>query len=306
MPGAAPISPLRWPLASWRKPAASAESAPWRPSRDAGGVRRRPPRGRRFRGRSRSITGIAAETAVLRPFLILALGQHIGACAQYASTAHRSMAASEARPAEEMPRPEAASIHGWGPFTFGMNFDDAVTAHPGVVWEAASLGRCRAEMPLVGCTLRSAAGSRVPPTAGVALLPSVTFNRQGQLAAIRLSMFVRANMAPARCERAYGQLLDGLYDTWSAPTEYRWRGRGTLRRSTPKGREFLLGLEERAIVGRETFHVQPDGRQIILRFGYIGATDPDPATCELSVHYRGPEGLQPPTEERRHLYKNWY
>ncbi len=60
------------------------------------------------------------------------------------------------------------------------------------------------------------------------------------------------------------------------------------------------------MVGRETFRVQPDGRQIILRSSYIGATDSAPAVCHLSISYRGPESLQPPPEQRPHPLKNWY
>jgi hypothetical protein len=205
-----------------------------------------------------------------------------------------------------MPGSEEKSFNGWGPFTFGMNFNDALTAYSGVVWEAESLRKCRDEMSLRGCTLIPAEGSRVPLTAGVALLPRVVFNQQGKLATVRLGKFLRANMEPAQCERAYGQLLDDLHETWGAPTASSSDKRGVLKRSTPKGRGFFLGTGDGAVVGRETFHVQPDGRQIILRSGYIGATDSAPAVCHLSIHYRGPESLQPPPEQRPHPLKNWY
>lgn len=242
---------------------------------------------------------------MLQSLLFLVLGLSLGACCEYASTNILSATASEAQRAKEMPRMEQTSFNGWGPFTFGMKFDDALAAYPGVVWEAASLRKCRDEMSLKGCTLNPAEGSRVPMTTDVALLPSITFNQAGKLATVRLSRFLRANMAPAPCELAYGQLLDDLYETWGAPTPGSWDRRGMLKRSTPKGREFSLGIDEGAVVGRQTFHVQPDGRQIILRSGYIGATASAPAVCHLSIDYRGPEILQPP-EQRPHPLKNWY
>jgi hypothetical protein len=205
-----------------------------------------------------------------------------------------------------MPGSEETSFNGWGRFRFGMNFDDAVTAYAELVWDVASLRRCRDEKSLRGCTLSPAEGSRFPLTNGVALLPSLTFNRASELATVRLSTSLRANMAPASCERAYGQLLDDLHETWGAPTTDYSEGRGMLRRSTPRGREFFLGKDAGRVVGQETFHVRPDGRQIVLRSGYIDATDSEPAICHLSIYYRGPERLQPPPEPRPHPLRNWY
>jgi hypothetical protein len=205
-----------------------------------------------------------------------------------------------------MPRREATSFNGWGPFTFGMNFDDALTAYPGVVWDAESIRKCRVEMPLRGCALNPAEGSHVTQTAGVALLPIVVFNQEGKLATIRLRKFLRGDIGPVQCEREYGQLLDYLHETWGSPMVNSSNKRGRLKRSTLKGHDFWLSTGDGAVVGKETFHVQPDGRQIILRSGYIGATDSAPAVCYLSISYRGPESLQPPPEQRPHPLKNWY
>lgn len=205
-----------------------------------------------------------------------------------------------------MPRAEEKSFNGWGPFTFGMNFDDTLSAYSGVVWEAETVRKCRDEMSVRGCTLSSAEGSRVPLTAGFALLPRVVFNQEGKLATVRLGKFLRPNVGLDQCERAFGQLLDDLHDAWGAPTASSLTKRGMLKRSTPKGREFFLGSGDGGTVGRETFHAQPDGRQIILRSGYIGATDTAPAVCHLSIDYRGPESLQPSPEQRPYPLKNWY
>lgn len=205
-----------------------------------------------------------------------------------------------------MPRSEDKSFNGWGPFTFGMNFDDTLSAYPGVVWEEESVRKCRDEMSVRGCTLSSAEESRVPSTAGVALLPQVVFNQEGKLGTVRLGKFLRPNIEPVQCERAFGQLLDDLHETWGAPTAASSSKPGMLKRSTPKGREFFLGFGDGAVIGRETFQVQPDGRQIILRSGYMDATDSAPAVCHLSICYRGPESLQPAPEQRPYPLKNWY
>jgi hypothetical protein len=204
-----------------------------------------------------------------------------------------------------MPRPEGKPFNGWGPFTFGMNFEEAVTAYPGLVWDAESLRKCRAELPARSCTLNPAQGSRVPPTAGLDLLPRLVFNQQGKLATVHLSQFLRGDIEAAQCERAYGQLLDDLQATWGPPAPRSANTRGMLKRSTPEGREFLLGSDGKAVTGTETFHAQPDGRRIVLQSGYVAATDSAPAVCHLSIDYRGPESLQPPPEQRPYPLKNW-
>ena len=243
---------------------------------------------------------------MLRPLLFLPLGLSLSACSEPGFTNISSTAASEPQRKEKMPRPKEESFNGWGPFTFGMNFDDALTAYPGVVWDAESIRKCRVEMPLRGCTLNPAQESRVPLTAGVALLPMVVFNEEGRLATIRLRKFLKGKIKPAQCERAYGHLLDYLRETWGSPTATSSNKHGMPKRSTLQGREFFFDTGYGAVVGRETFHVQPDGRQIILLSSYIGATDLATAVCHLSIYYRGPESLQPPPEERPHPLKNWY
>lgn len=203
-----------------------------------------------------------------------------------------------------LPRAEDRPFNGWGLFTFGMNFNDAFVAHPGVMWDPESFRKCRDEMPLRGCTLSPAKGSRVPLAAGVALLPNLIFNQDGKLAAIRLRELVRGDIEPAQCERAHGQLLDYLYETWGSPTSSSPATAGMPRRSTPEGREFFRGTSDDSVIGTETFNVQPDGRQIVLLSSYIGSTRLAPAVCHLSIYYRGPQSLQPP-EERPHPLKNW-
>lgn len=205
-----------------------------------------------------------------------------------------------------MPRPEEKPLNGWGPFTFGMNFDDALIAHPGVVWDAASYRRCRDRMSPRGCTLNPAEESRVPLIAGVALLPEVTFNQEGKLAAVRLRTLLRGDIEPAQCGRAHDQLLNFLHQTWDSPNVSSSDKREMQGRSAPKGRDVLPSSANEAVIGRKTFHVQPDGRQVILQSSYIGATDSAPAVCHLSIYYGGPESLQPPPEERPHPLKNWY
>jgi len=242
---------------------------------------------------------------VSQSLLVFTLGLTLGACSQPRSTSNSSAAASDSQRAEKMQPANEMSFNGWGPFTFGMNLEDALTAHPGVVWNEKPSRKCRVETPLRGCTLNSAQDSRIPLTAGVALLPTVIFNQEGKLAAIRLGKFLRGNITPAHCKRAYGQLLNRLQETWGLPEANSSTKRGTLSRTLSNKGELSPVMEDEAVFGRETFHVQPDGRRIILLSRYIGKTDVARAICYLSIEYRGPDSLQSPPEERRHPLKNW-
>jgi hypothetical protein len=188
-----------------------------------------------------------------------------------------------------VPSPEQKFFDGWGPFAFGMTFDDAVTAHPAVVWTADSLRACRAELPVRGCVLEPAGGSAVRPTAGIALLPSLVINQAGTLAAIRLGQFLRG-IERVQCERVHRRLSEHLVRTWGSPTA-----------SLPDPHDSSDG----AVVGRQTFHAQADGRRITLRSSYIGATGSVPGLCHLGILFRGPNRLQPPPEEHPNPLKNW-
>lgn len=232
--------------------------------------------------------------AVRRCLFLVVLGLTLNGCSKAGFGTTLSATGSEMKPFE-----------GWGPFAFGMTIDDALRAQSDVAWDLDSVRKCRDEMSVSGCTLSFAEGSRVTLTAGVALMPRLVFNQEKRLASVRLGNIPTPDRDPAHCERAFGQLLDDLHDAWGAPTARSSGERGALERSTPKGRAFFLGSVDGAVVGRETFHVQPDGRQIVLRFDAIGATNSAPATCHLSIDYRGPERFQPPPEQRPYPLKNW-
>ncbi len=203
-----------------------------------------------------------------------------------------------------IPRKEKL-LDGWGRLTFGMNFNDALMAYPGAVWDTESLRKCRDGMPLRGCTLVSTEQSRLPLTAGVSLLPAVLFNQEGKLATIHLRRFLRGTIKPAQCMREHGRLLEYLRERWGNPAENLSSKRGMQRVDTAQAPALLHVADDDAVVGRETFHVQPDGRKIILLSRYIGATEAATAVCHLSIYYYGPESLQPPAEKRPHPLKNW-
>jgi hypothetical protein len=205
-----------------------------------------------------------------------------------------------------MALPKEKSLEGWGPFTFGISFDDALTAHSGAVWDAQSSRRCRLEMPVRGCTLHAATKSRFPLTAGVGLLPTLIFNQEGKLAMIRLRKFFKGDIEPSvECMSRYNQILDYLQKTWGYPTASSSNKHGMPKGSIPQGGEILPDTADGAVVGSETFQVQPDGRKIILQLRAVGTAQPGAAVCHLSIDYRGPDSLQPPPEERPHPLKNW-
>lgn len=227
---------------------------------------------------------------MFRTFKILALGLTLSACSEPGSTISASTGL-ESRREKAMSRPEEQSFDGWGPFVFGMVFADALTAYPGVAWDAGAVRKCRAEIGTRPCTLEAADGLQLPPLAGIAMRPSLLFNQPGKLAAIRLQNFLRGDIDLNRCKSVHDRLREHLRESWGAPAAKPLQS---------------MGAGGGAVIDRDSFQSRPDGRGIILETSYIGAAESGSAVCHLSIAYRGPQSLQPPPEDRPHPLKNWY
>lgn len=204
-----------------------------------------------------------------------------------------------------MPNAVNRPLAGWDSLKFGMDFNAALSAQPRAIWNRDSLLQCREGMHESGCTLTASDQSEASMIAGVALLPSLIFNQQAKLAAIRLGRFLRGNVNQGQCESVYARLYDQLHEEWGASSSRpRDRRQGILRR-TPKGHVYTLGTHQGATIAAQTFHVLPDGRRIDLRLDLIGAATPANAVCHISITYFGPTSLQPPQHERPYPLKNW-
>src|SRR5690348_3280978 len=81
-------------------------------------------------------------------------------------------------PAEAAARPTSpAPLKKWDEFTFGMSFDDAITAASGIQWDGESFQKCRNEIPVKGCSLSAdPERSYRPGLAGMELMPTLDFN----------------------------------------------------------------------------------------------------------------------------------
>ena len=227
---------------------------------------------------------------MFRTFKILALGLTLSACSEPGSTISASTGSGSQRE-KAMPQPEEKPFDGWGPFAFGMDFADALTAYPGVAWDAGAVRKCRAEIGTRPCTLEAAEGLQLPPFAGIAMRPKLLFNQPGKLAAIRLQNFLRGDIDLDQCKSVHGRLREHLRESWGPPAAKPLQSKGA---------------GGGAVIDRESFQSRPDGRGIILETSYIGAAKSGSAVCHLSIAYRGPESLQPPPEDRPHPLKNWY
>lgn len=195
-------------------------------------------------------------------------------------------------------------FNGWGSFKFGMSFDDAIIAQTGVRWDGESFRKCRDEMPIRGCTLWASEDSYVPLTAGVALLPHLSFNQKAELTTIDMTERLEGEVTPAQCERAHGQLLDYLDAEWgpgkSRETEYR----KLLKRTTPKGRVFYRTTDGESVfvMDIEDFNKLPDGRHLSIISHYSKASEYTKARCWLSIYFEGPKNLErPPYEQPKEL-----
>jgi hypothetical protein len=180
-----------------------------------------------------------------------------------------------------------------------MSFDDAFVAQPGLQWDSKTFNECRNEMALRGCTLwPDVDRSYVPLTAGVALLPHLSFNRKGELVTINMQKIMRGgDITAAQCERVHSQMLDHLDAQWGRgkPREDDGSGSKWTERKTPKGRKYSQSNEGTMVFFQlEDFNALPDGRKISILSHYT-ATLPD---CWVSVYFDGPKSLErPPLEE---------
>lgn len=206
---------------------------------------------------------------------------------------------AKALPAKSAPgRPKP--LDGWGPFKFGMAFDDAFTAQPGIRWDGESFQKCRDEMPLKGCSLApNVEDSYVPLTAGVALLPSLSFNQDGKLVTIDMTKILRGNIAPRQCERVHGQLLDYLDAEWGPGKASGHDPKNAVKRTTPKGRTFYhtAGSGPVFVFDVEDFSVRPDGRKITIISHYTAKSEYSPADCWVSIYFDAPKSLERPQIE---------
>ena len=196
-------------------------------------------------------------------------------------------------------------LAGWDSFKFGMDFNAVLSAQSKAIWNRDSFLQCLEGMHESGCTLTASDQSEASMIAGVALLPSLIFNQEAKLAAIRLGRFLRGNVNHGQCESVYAMLYDQLHEEWGASSRKPRDRRQIIPRRTPKGHVYTLGTHQGATFAAQTFHVLPDGRGIDLRFDLIGAATPANSVCHISITYRGPISLQPSPHERPYPLKNW-
>jgi len=184
------------------------------------------------------------------------------------------------------PRP----LDHWDEFKFGMSFDDAIAAKPGIEWDGDSFKQCRDEMPVKGCTLwPDYDHSYAPSFAGMALLPNLEFNEAGQLTDVDLLRTFKAAVTASKCEAIHGRLVDALYDK-VGPSSFRPQ-KGALVRRSPGGHEYFRSNSDDVMVAEAEFRKATDGSMITLLTTFTAGSQYTNAECRPGIYIQGPKAL---------------
>ncbi|MFL6727883.1 MAG: hypothetical protein ACJ8FS_15415 [Sphingomicrobium sp.] len=212
-----------------------------------------------------------------------------------ASPAANQSAASDQAEAPAKPSPPPP-LKKWDEFRFGMTFDEAITAAPGIQWDAESFQKCRKEIPVKGCSL-SADPERSYRTslAGMELTPTLDFNEDGRLTDLRMGRIYKAGVTAAQCESMHGRLLDKLTAMFGQRS-YKPKGadKAMIVRRSPGGNTYHRSKSVNPIMvaGIEDFRVATDGGEISLLTNFDAGSEYTEPDCFIDIYVDGPKSLR--------------
>jgi hypothetical protein len=215
-----------------------------------------------------------------------------GACS--ASPVANQRAANGHAEAAAKPSPPAP-LKKWDEFTFGMSFDDAITAAPGIQWDAEDFQKCRNEIPVKGCMLSAdPERSYRPSFAGMALVPTLHFNEDGKLTDLRVGRIYKAGVTAAQCEAMHGRLLDKL-TSMLGQRSYEPKGadKAMVVRQSPGGNTYhrSKAVTPVMVAGVEDFRVATDGGKISLLTTFTAGSEYTEPECFIDIYVDGPKSL---------------
>jgi hypothetical protein len=184
----------------------------------------------------------------------------------------------------------------WDEFTFGMSFDDAITAARGIEWDGESFQKCRNEIPVKGCSLSAdPQRSYRPSFAGMALVPTLDFNEDGTLTDLRIGRIYKAGVTAAQCEAMHGRLLDKLTSMFGQRS-YKAKGadEAMVIRRSPGGNTYhrSTSVAPVMVAGIEDFRVAADGGKISLFTTFTAGTEYSEPECFIDIYVDGPKSLR--------------
>jgi hypothetical protein len=200
--------------------------------------------------------------------------------------------AAQAKPGAPPRASPPAPLQKWDEFRFGMSFDDAITAAPGIQWDAESFQKCRNEIPVKGCSLSADPERSYRATfAGMELLPTLDFNEDAQLTDLRMGRIYKADVTARQCEAMHARLLDKLTTMFG---QARTDKNGAAMRS-PGGNLYHRSKEVSPVMvaGIERFRTASDGSEISLLTTFTAGSAPyTEPECFIDIYVDGPKSLR--------------
>jgi hypothetical protein len=214
------------------------------------------------------------------------------ACSKSPAAGQSAAKNQTAAPAKPSP---PAPLTKWDEFTFGMSFDDAITAAPGIEWDAADFQKCRNEIPVKGCMLSAdPQRSYRPSFAGMALEPTLHFNEDGKLTDLRIGRIYKAGVTAAQCEAMHGRLLDKLTSMFGQRSyEPKGADKAMVLRQSPGGNTYhrSKSVSPVMVAGVEDFRVATDGGKISLLTTFTAGSEYAEPECFIDIYVDGPKSL---------------
>lgn len=177
-----------------------------------------------------------------------------------------------------------------------MSFDDAITAAPGIQWDAEDFQKCRNEIPVKGCSLSAdPQRSYRPSFAGMELMPTLDFNEDGKLTDLRIGRIYKAGVTAAQCEAMHGRLLDKLTSMFGKRS-YKPKGvdKAMIVRQSPGGNTYhrSKAVSPVMVAGIEDFRVAMDGGKISLLTTFTAGSEYTEPECFIDIYVDGPKSLR--------------
>jgi hypothetical protein len=217
----------------------------------------------------------------------------LGGCS---SSQTNNQAAAKAKAASPQKPSVPAPLRKWDEFTFGMSFDDAITAARGIEWDAESFQKCRNEIPVKGCSLSADPERSYRPTfAGMELMPTLDFNEDGKLTDLRIGRIYKAGVTAAQCEAIHGRLLDKLASLFG-PAAHDEKGayKAMVVGRSPGGNAYhrSKSVNPVMVAGIERFRVATDGGDISLLTTFTAGSEYTDPECFIDIYVDGPKSLR--------------
>lgn len=215
------------------------------------------------------------------------------ACSRSPAASQSAAKKQAAAPAKPSP---PAPLKKWDEFTFGMSFDDAITAGRGIEWGGESFQKCRNEIPIKGCSLSAdPERSYRPSFAGMELMPTLDFNEDGKLTDLRIGRIYKAAVTAAQCETMHGRLLDKLTSMFGQRS-YKPKGadKAMIVRQSPGGNTYhrSKSVNPVMVAGIEDFRVATDGGEISLLTTFTAGSEYTEPECFIDIYVDGPKSLR--------------